>query len=267
MPASPASGHGKEAPNMGRLAGKVALVTGAGSGIGRAIAVGFGREGAKVALSGRSEGPLRAVAEEIGADALALPGDVRDAAAVRAMVDAVVERFGRLDILVNNAGVGLVRPTEELELAEWQRVIDTNLTGPFLCAQAAGRVMLGQGSGRILNIASLTSKTGLPMRAAYGASKGGIMAFTQSLAVEWGPRGLRVNAIAPGFIRTALQDDLVKRGLFPKDRIVARTPNRRMGTPEDVAAAAIFLASDEADWVNGETFVVDGGWLANGWVE
>ncbi len=252
---------------MDRLAEKVAIVTGAGRGLGRAIAVGFAREGAKVVLSGRTESQLQETAEEIGPDALVSVGDVRDPDAVRALVEGAVERFGKLDILVNNAGVGSVRPTEDLELEEWRRVIETNLTGPFLCAQAAGRVMLAQGYGRIINMASLTSKIGLPMRAAYGTSKGGIMSLTQSLAVEWGPRGLRVNAIAPGFIRTALQDDLVRRGLFPVDRIVARTPARRMGTPEDVAAAAIFLASDEANWVNGETFVVDGGWLANGWVE
>jgi NAD(P)-dependent dehydrogenase (short-subunit alcohol dehydrogenase family) len=252
---------------MGRLAGKVAIITGAGRGIGRGIAVGFAREGARVVLSGRTESQLREVADEIGDNALVMTGDVRDPDSVRALTEHTVEHFGKLDVLVNNAGITAVRPTEDLPLEEWQRIIDTNLTGPFLCAQAAGRVMLPQGNGSIINIASLTSKVGLPMRAAYGASKGGIMALTQSLAVEWGPRGLRVNAIAPGYIRTALQDDLVRRGLFPSDRIVARTPARRMGTPEDVASAAVFLASDEANWVNGETFVVDGGWLANGWIE
>jgi gluconate 5-dehydrogenase len=249
-----------------RLAGKVALVTGAGRGLGRAIAEGFAREGARVALSGRTREQLDEVAAAIG-ESLVHPADVRDASSVRALVDAVVARYSRLDILVNNAGVGIAKPTEELELTDWQRVIETNLTGPFLCSQAAGRVMLAQGSGRIINICSLTSFGGIPMRAAYGASKGGLMSLTNALAVEWGPRGLRVNAIAPGYVRTNLQDDLVRRGLFPVERIAARTPARCLGKPEDVAHAAIFLAGDDAEWVNGETLVVDGGWLANVWVE
>lgn len=251
----------------GRLEGMVALVTGAGRGLGRAIAQAYGHEGARVALTGRTRAQLDEVASEIQSETLVHRTDVRDPAAIAALVDAVVERFGRIDVLVNNAGQAMVAPTEDLALEDWQRIIETNLTGPFLLAQAAGRRMLAQGSGRIINIASLTALAGIPMRAAYGASKGGLIAFTQSLAVEWGPRGLRVNAIAPGFIRTALQDDLVRRGLFPADHIAAQTPVRRLGKPEDVAAAAVFLASPEADFVNGETFVVDGGWMANGWVE
>lgn len=250
-----------------RLDGLVALVSGAGRGLGRAIALAYAREGASVVLSSRSAEEIGRLALEIGDGALAEVADVRDPAAATRLVGAAVQRFGRLDILVNNAGTTSARPTEELPLEDWQRVIDTNLTGAFLLSQAAGRTMLAQGSGRIINICSVTSFAALPMRAAYGASKGGLMAFTQALAVEWGPRGLRVNAIAPGFIRTSLQDDLVRRGLFPAERIAQRTPVRRLGRPEDIAAAAVFLASGEADFVNGETFVVDGGWLANGWVD
>jgi NAD(P)-dependent dehydrogenase (short-subunit alcohol dehydrogenase family) len=250
-----------------RLAGKVTIITGAGSGLGRGIALKFAREGAAVVLAGRTQDRLEQVAAEMEAETLVQVADVCEPASIAALFAATLARFGRLDVLVNNAGLGLARPSEDLSLEEWRRIIDTNLTGPFLCAQAAARIMLEQRSGCIVNIASITARAGLPMRAAYGASKGGVMALTQSLAVEWGARGLRVNAIAPGFIRTSLQDDLVRRGLFPIDRITARTPIGRMGRPEDVASAAVFLASDEAEWVTGETLVVDGGWLANGWVD
>jgi NAD(P)-dependent dehydrogenase (short-subunit alcohol dehydrogenase family) len=250
-----------------RLAGKVALITGAGSGLGRGIAIRFAREGAAVVLAGRTSALIEQVASEIGTECLAQVADVCDPASIAALFEATMDRFGRLDVLVNNAGVGLARPSEDLTLEEWRRIIDTNLTGPFLCSQAAARIMLPTGAGCIINIASITSFAALPMRAAYGASKGGVVALTHALAVEWGARGLRVNAIAPGFIRTQIQDDLVRRGLFPAERIAARAPLRRMGRPEDVAAAAVYLASEDAEWVTGETMVVDGGWLANGWVD
>jgi NAD(P)-dependent dehydrogenase (short-subunit alcohol dehydrogenase family) len=250
-----------------RLADMVVVVTGAGRGLGRATALAMAQEGAHLVLASRTGAELEAVAAEVEGDVLVLPTDVRNPSEVARLMDTVAGRFGRLDVLVNNAGTGLAQPTEDLPLAAWQRILDTNLTAPFLLCQAASRIMLPQGNGCIINICSLTSLAGIPMRAAYGASKGGLLALTHALAVEWGPRGLRVNALAPGFIRTALQDDLVRRGLFPMDRIAGRTPARRLGRPEEIAAAAVFLASHESSFVNGEVLVVDGGWLANGWVE
>jgi NAD(P)-dependent dehydrogenase (short-subunit alcohol dehydrogenase family) len=250
-----------------RLSGKVALITGAGRGIGLAIARSFALEGALLTLCGRDSSTIEREAASIGGQPLVMSCDVRVPDQVEAVVAASVSRYGRLDVLVANAGVVSVTPTEDLSLEEWRRIVDTNLTGAFLCAQAAGRVMLRQGSGSIIFLASLTSTIALPSRTAYGASKSGVLGLARALAVEWGPRGLRVNALAPGFIRTDLQDDLVSRGIFPRDRVVARTPLRRIGAADDVAAAAVYVASDEASFMNGSTVTVDGGWLANGWIE
>jgi NAD(P)-dependent dehydrogenase (short-subunit alcohol dehydrogenase family) len=251
----------------GRLSGKVALITGAGRGIGLAIARSYAQEGARLTLCGRDLDTVERAGEVLGGQPLALSCDVREPEQVEAVVAATVAHYDRLDVLVANAGVVSVTPTEDLPLEEWRRIIDTNLTGAFLCAQAAGRVMLGQGSGCIIFLASLTSTIALPSRTAYGASKSGVLGLARALAVEWGPRGVRVNALAPGFIRTDLQDDLVRRGIFPRDRIVARTPMRRIGAADDVAAAAVYVASDEAAFMNGSTVTIDGGWLANGWIE
>ncbi|HZS91246.1 MAG TPA: SDR family NAD(P)-dependent oxidoreductase [Chloroflexota bacterium] len=251
----------------GRLNGKIALITGAGRGIGLAIARAFAQEGALLSLCGRDRSTIEREAASLEGQPLVMSCDVRDPEQVAALVAATVAQYERLDVLVANAGVGSVVPTEDMSLDEWRRVVDTNLTGAFLCAQAAGRVMLRQGSGCIILLASLTSTIGLPSRTAYGASKAGVLGLAHALAVEWGPRGVRVNALAPGFIRTDLQDDLVRRGVFPRDRVVARTPLRRIGAVEDVAAAAVYMASDEASFMNGSTLTVDGGWLANGWVE
>jgi len=250
-----------------RLGGKVAIITGAGRGIGLAIAQSFAQEGAQLTLCGRQESTLKQASQLIDGEPLLMSCDVRDPGQVAAVVDATMARYGRLDILVANAGVGSVVPTEDMSLEEWHRVVDTNLTGAFLTAQAAGRAMLRQGSGSIILLASLTSYIGLPSRTAYGASKSGVLGLARALAVEWGPRGVRVNALAPGFIRTDLQDDLVRRGVFPRERVAARTPLKRMGAVEDVAAAAVYMAGDEASFMNGATLTVDGGWLANGWVD
>lgn len=250
-----------------RLQNSVALVTGAGRGIGRAIAEGFAREGADLILLSRTHADLEAVAaavQPLGRRALVYPADVRDATAVQSAVAAARADFGRIDILLNAAGIPMVAPSEALPLASWETAIGINLTGSFICCQAVGRVMLEQGRGSIINIGSLTSFVGFPMRAAYAASKSAILGLTRALAVEWAGRGVRVNAIAPGWIRTDLQDTLVAQGKLQREPIVAHTPMQRMGQVEDLVGPAVFLASDASAFVTGETLTVDGGWLANG---
>lgn len=246
-----------------RLGDRVALVTGAGRGIGRGLALGFAREGADVVLVSRTQEELEVVARELavlGRVGLPISCDVRDALSVQAAVDAAMARFGRIDILLNAAGIPMVAPTAELAYEDWKRALDINLTGTFLLCQAVGRVMLAQGSGSIINIGSIHSFQGIPMRAAYAASKGGVLQFTRSLAVEWAPHGVRVNCISPGWIRTPLQDQLVAAGKLDRAPIVARTPARRIGEVEDLIGPAVFLASDESAFVIGEQMVVDGGW-------
>lgn len=254
---------------MARLTDKVALITGAGRGIGRGLALGFAREGAYVVLVSRTSQELEDVAAEaraLGVQALAIAADVRDEPAVQAAVDAAVGQFGHIDVLLNAAGIPMVAPTAELPLEHWRRAIDINLTGTFLCCRAAGGVMLAQGSGSIINIGSIHSFQGIPMRAAYAASKGGVLQFTRSLAVEWAPYGVRVNMIAPGWIRTPLQDDLVAQGKLDRAPIIARTPARRIGEVSDLVGPAVFLASEESAFVIGEMLVVDGGWGVYGFL-
>jgi NAD(P)-dependent dehydrogenase (short-subunit alcohol dehydrogenase family) len=252
---------------MARLLDRVAIVTGAGRGIGHGIALGYAREGADLLLVSRTAAEIAATAEEIhtlGRRAVAVTADVRDAEAVRRAVERALEAFGHVDVLVNAAGIPMVAPSTALPLDDWQRAIDTNLTGTFLCCQAAGRAMLAQGRGAIINISSIQAFQGFPQRVAYAASKGGITQLTQALAVAWASLGVRVNAIAPGVVRTPLQDRLVAEGKFDPAPIVARTPLHRIGEVADIVGPAVFLASDEAAFVVGTTLVVDGGWLAYG---
>ena len=254
---------------MGRLQGRVALVTGSNRGIGLAIAGGFAHEGARVVINGRDSDRTEAAAKEIvgeGGEAIAIVGDVRDRVAVQHLVDETVRRFGTLDILVNNAGIGMVAPSEELPEDKWRTTLSTNLDSAFFCSQAAANVMLPRRRGVILNIESLLSFTAFPSRLAYAAAKGGLRHMTMTLGIEWADRGIRVVGMAPGMIHTELQDELVRQGKLDRDRVIARTPMKRMGEVGDLIGPAVFLVSDDAAFVTAQTLVVDGGFLAYGYL-
>jgi NAD(P)-dependent dehydrogenase (short-subunit alcohol dehydrogenase family) len=245
------------------IRGKVAVVTGASRGIGRAIAEGFAGAGATVVLTGREESTLAGVGKEIaraGGRASHLVLDVASAGAIDKAFATVAERHGRIDLLVNNAGMEEVRPSLEVDEALWDRILDTNLKGAFFAAQAAARRMSDGGS--ILNLCSLTSEVGVPTAVPYGASKSGLLGMTRALAAEWAPRGIRVNGIGPGYFRTALtevfyQDQAWQRAMLDK------IPLRRFGRLEDLIGAAVFLCSDAAAYVTGQVLYVDGGYLAS----
>lgn len=249
-----------------RLEGKVAVVTGASRGIGKAIARGYAGEGANVVITGRNEPDLEAVADAIGAQggrALAVVADARSREAARAVVNAALEAFGRLDILVNNAGLVVIKPSIEVTEEEFDLVLDTNLKGVFLMSQAAAKPMIEASSGVIINIGSIASFVGLPGRASYCASKGGVSMLTKSLAAEWAPLGIRVNCLAPGYVRTEGHERMVARGLLNRQALAEAAPARRVADVKEIVGPALFLASDEASFVHGETFLVDGGWVAD----
>ncbi len=250
------------------LTGKVAIVTGGNGGLGLGMARGLARAGAAVVIAARDEHKSAAAVAELqalGADALAIRTDVTSESSIAALLSAAVEQHGRLDILVNNAGMTIRRPAEDLSLDQWHQVIDTNLTGTFLCSKAAFPHMKRNGSGKVINIGSMLSIFGAAAAPAYGASKGGIVQLTRSLAVAWAAHNIQVNAVLPGWVDTALTRGTRHDVPGLHDRVVARTPTGRWGVPADFEGIAVFLASAASDFITGTAIPVDGGYSSQGW--
>jgi NAD(P)-dependent dehydrogenase (short-subunit alcohol dehydrogenase family) len=247
------------------LSGRVALVTGGATGLGMQMATGLAEMGASLILCARKVERLEKAAaefEKLGVQTLALACDVKNPAAVQAVVDAAVTKFGRIDILINNAGTSWGAPVEEMKLEHWNKVIETNLTGTFLFAQAVGKVMVPARRGKIINISSVAGIKGAPpefQAIGYHASKGGVIAFTKDLACKWGVHNIQVNAIAPGWFPTEMSAVVMERN---KDHFLSRIPLGRFGGENDLKGAAVFLASDASNYVTGQILAVDGGQTA-----
>jgi NAD(P)-dependent dehydrogenase (short-subunit alcohol dehydrogenase family) len=246
------------------LEGQTALVTGAGRGIGASLAHALAGAGAEVAVAARTRAEIERVAAEIGdagGEALPLELDLRDIDSIESAVAATVARFGKLDVLVNNAGLGTNHDALDLTASEWDELMAVNLRGLFFACQAAGRHMIPRGSGRIINLSSQAGQVGIVRHAAYCASKGGVEQLTRVLALEWGPHGVTVNAVAPTFIRTPGTAERLDDPDFLAD-VLRRIPAGRVGAPIDVAGPVVFLASAASALVNGAVLTVDGGWTA-----
>jgi 3-oxoacyl-[acyl-carrier protein] reductase len=253
---------------MARLARKVAFITGAGTGIGRACAELFAREGARVVLAGRRREPLDATAAAVtaaGGEALVAPCDVSQAKEVEQAIAATIERFGRLDVVVNNAGALHVATAADTTEADWDRLMAINLKGPFLVSRAAVQQMRRSGGGSIINIGSVLGLVAMPKRAAYAASKGGLVQLTKAMAIDHAAENIRVNCICPAIVETELVAGLFAGQPDPQAARHAREqtiPLGRFGQPVDVAQLAVFLASDESAWITGAAIPVDGGLTA-----
>ncbi len=253
-------------PSM-RVDGKVALVTGGGTGIGRAVAEGLAHFGADVIITEISskmevaEKAVREISEATGKKAIALPLNLPDMTSIDQLVTASIDQLGRIDVLVNNAGIQIAKPSLEVTEADWDAVLDINLKGAFFTAQRVAKEMVKQKSGRIINIASQNGVVGYYRRAAYCSAKAGMVNLTRVLAIEWAEYGINVNAVGPTFIRTPLGEQTFKDQTLYND-ILSRIPLGRIGEPEELIGAVVFLASESASLVTGHTMLVDGGWTA-----
>ena len=249
---------------MGRFEDSTVLVTGGGTGIGRAIVLAFAAEGAHVVAAGRSEESLRAVAAEAGGSVDHRVADIRSAAGAKTLVSQVIERHGRLNVLVNNAGIGITRGVLDHTEEDWDDSLATNLSGAFWASQAAARHMVEHGGGAIVNVASICSFLADSPHVGYDVSKAGMTMMTQCFAYELGHLGLRCNAVAPGLTLTAMVEPHMANDAF-RNHYLGRIPLRRIALPDEQAAVVLFLASSDASYVNGETIVVDGGMLKGAW--
>ncbi|PWA07605.1 short-chain dehydrogenase [Pueribacillus theae] len=249
-----------------RLKDKVCIVTGSSYGIGETIAERFAEEGAKVVINSRSLERASKTASKLkekGYDVIPVAADMSVKKSANALMEKTMEKFGKIDVVVNNAGINRIGPALEISEEDWRAVIDTNLTGVFFGSQAAGKHMQASG-GSIINMTSVFGQVCVPMRAAYSSSKHGIIGLTKVLAVEWAEKNIRVNAVAPAYIKTPLDETDQDVGGYGDDDVVRRTPLRRFGTTKEVADVCLFLASDDASYVTGSTYNVDGGWVAYG---
>jgi NAD(P)-dependent dehydrogenase (short-subunit alcohol dehydrogenase family) len=255
----------RSAKQLFDLTGRVAIITGGSIGLGRQMAEGLAEMGANLVLCARGAERCRQAAaelDELGVKTLSLACDIRKQSSVQELVDRTIAQFGRIDILINNAGISWGTPAEQMRLEDWNKVIETNLTGSFLCAQTVGKIMIGQGRGKIVNIASVAGLGGAPPELpaiGYHASKGGVISLTKDLACKWAMHNIQVNAIAPGWFPTHMSNRILERH---QELFLARIPARRFGNEHDLKGAAVFLASDASDYVTGQVLVVDGGQTA-----
>jgi 3-oxoacyl-[acyl-carrier protein] reductase len=253
-----------------KLKGKVAIITGASRGIGKGIAVRYAEEGASVVVASRSMALLKKVVEEIrhkGGRALAIDLDVTEYESIEAVMSKTVAEFGRLDIMVNNAGISMAKPSEELSPRDWQRALETDLSGVFYGCQCAAKEMIRQGEGGcIINITSVYGLVAAPGRAAYCSSKAAANMLTKVLAIEWAKNKIRVNAIAPGYFRTEMVQGVIDSGMLPLGAIEKRTPLGRIGEVPEILGLAVYLAGDESAYMTGSIINIDGGWEAYGFL-